>query len=155
MVLAAISASVWILAMLLEKQPTTTLPLRPAMTPPSACATSPSDGDFPARNALVESHITASTPSLASASKRFADQASPTTGAASIFQSAVCTMQESGVRIASAQVSGVECVMGIHSTENGPRVSVSPGSISISGDGNTPPRLRVLWRSTAAAKGVA
>ena len=59
------------------------------------------------------------------------------------------------MRIARAQVSGVEWVIGIHSSENGPMERVLPGSISIRGDGNTPPRLRVLYRSTAAAKGVA
>ena len=49
------------------------------MTWRKPAATLPSEGVYPARNALVESQITASIPLSPSSRNRFEDQAAPTT----------------------------------------------------------------------------
>ena len=72
---------------------------------------------------LVESQTSASTPSSPIAASRALSVGRPMPGASSIFQSPECTMVPSGVRIASAQLSGIEWATATNSTENGPSIT--------------------------------
>ena len=66
-------------------------------------------GERPSRTALVESPMSASTPSSPSAVSFFCVGRPPISGVGSIFQSPVCSTMPAGVRIASAFDSGIEC----------------------------------------------
>ncbi len=83
-------------------------------------ATSRSDGELPSRMAFVESPTSASTPSSPSAVRRASSGLPPMVGVASIFQSPVCRIVPSGVRMAIALLSGIEWDISINSTSNGP-----------------------------------
>ena len=99
---------------------TTTLPFALAMSQASVLATSRSDGLSPSRRTLVESQTSASTPSSPSALRRASSVGTPKIGVGSIFQSAVWTTSPAGVRIASAELSGIEWATAMNSTRNGP-----------------------------------
>ena len=83
-------------------------------------ATSFSEGLSPSRRMLVESQTSASTPSSPIAVRRSASVGGPMVGVGSIFQSPEWTTVPSGVRIASAQDSGIEWATGTNSTSKGP-----------------------------------
>ena len=147
--------TLWTRATLLAKQATTTRPFNDVTSFTKASPTSPSVGDLPGVVAFVESQITASIPFAARAFHVLGDHGDPMTGRASIFQSAVCKIRVPCDSSSSAQVSGVECVMGSQVTSNEPMVCVSPGKISINGAGGGAPRQAAFFRRTAAANGVA
>ena len=105
---------------------TTTLPFALAMSQASVLATSRSDGLSPSRRTLVESQTRASTPSSPSDLRRPSSVGEPMIGVGSIFQSAVWTTSPAGVRIASAELSGMEWATAMNSTANGPIATCSP-----------------------------
>ena len=105
---------------------TKTRPCVPRASSPSVAATSASDGLAPSRSTLVELQISASTPSSPISRKRRSSVGRPIGGVGSIFQSPVWTTTPAGVRIASAQLSGIEWATGTNSTSNGPMATRPP-----------------------------
>ena len=103
------------------------------MSSASVLATSDSDGERPSRTALVESPISASTPSSPSAVSFAASVGAPMIGVGSIFQSPVCSTVPAGVRIASALDSGIEWATLMKSIVNGPSVSRPPSGTTLTG----------------------
>ena len=79
-------------------------------------------GSSPSRTTFVESQTSASTPSSPSARKAASDVRLPRYGVSSSFQSPVWTTSPSGVRMASAFDSGIECATGTNSMSNGPEL---------------------------------
>ena len=72
-------------------------------------------------------------PSSPSAVRRASSVGGPIVGVGSIFQSPECSTVPSGVRIARAQDSGIECATGMNSTSKGPSLIEPPtGTVSIS-----------------------
>ena len=141
-------------ATLLAKQATTTRPFNDVTSFTKASPTSPSVGDLPGVVAFVESQITASIPFAARAFHVLGDHGDPMTGRASIFQSAVCKIRVPCDSSNSAQVSGVECVIGSQVTSKNQWYAchpVKPRSMA-----QVEVHLaRPLFSRTAAAKGVA
>ena len=117
----AASATALMRATLEAKIVTATRRLAPLMMLASERATSSSEGERPSRSALVESQIIAVTPSAPSCGEPSRSSVGgPITGVASIFQSPVCSTMPSGVRMATALDSGIECATEISSRSNGP-----------------------------------
>ena len=112
-------------------------------------ATSGSEGERPSRSALVESQIIAATPSAPSAARRPMSVGGPTWGVGSSFQSPVCSTTPSGVRMASALDSGIECATEIISTPNGPTSKRLLSATSWIGSLSPPPILGELGSSAA------
>ena len=73
----------------------------------------------------------------------------------SIFQSPVWTTMPSGVRIASAFDSGIECATLMKSTVNGPSDRRPPSGTTLTGIGGAPGSDRRRASNSAAANGVA
>ena len=117
-------------------------------------ATSPSDGLRPARTALVESQIMASTPSALISARRFMSIGRPTRGSWSIFQSPVCSTLPIGVRINTAVGSGNECDMAISSRSKGPMEKRCPCSTTLVGTRGALGSISRFAACRAAAKGV-
>ncbi len=92
----------------------------------SVRATSASEGERPSRTALVESPMTASTPSSPSRRSLASSVGWPTTGVGSSFQSPVCSTLPCGVRRISALDSGIECAIETSSMSNGPTLKRLP-----------------------------
>ena len=134
---------------------TATRRLAPAMRRASERATSVSEGERPSRSALVELQIMAATPSAPSAMSRLGSVAGPITGLVSIFQSPVCKAMPSGVRMAMALDSGIECATEMSSRSNGPTLKRPSSGTSLIGSCSLPPNSASLDFSIAAVKGVA
>ena len=117
--------------------------------------TSCSLGETPSRMALVESQIRARTPSSPMARNRASSVGLPSAGVRSIFQSPVWTTVPSGVRIASATGSGMECVTLTASISKGPTLNRSPAEKTFTGTLAAPASPSRLASSNAAVKGVA
>ena len=109
-------------ATLLAKQVTATICSAFAISSVSPAQASASDGVCPATIALVESPISAITPSSPSARSRALSASSPSIGVGSNFQSPVCRITPSGVRKIRAAGSGIEWVIETSSTEKGPKL---------------------------------
>ena len=75
-----------------------------------------SEGVCPGRSALVDSHISISTPSRPSSPSRVMFIMSPSIGVRSSLKSPVCTSIPSGVLMASAQASAMEWFTWMNST---------------------------------------
>ncbi len=76
-------------------------------------------------------------------------------GVASSFQSPECTTSPSGVRMASAWLSGIECATGTNSTSNGPMVTRPPLGTILIGICGAPSSCARLLAISAAVNGVA
>ena len=116
---AATLAMVSTRATLLAKQATAT---RFFILPTRSCRlsrTSASEPEWPSTRALVESQTMASTPSSPRRRKAASSVTSPTSGSGSSFQSPVWSTLPTGVRMAMAFGSGIECVRVISSRSNG------------------------------------
>jgi hypothetical protein len=74
---------------------------------------------------LVESQISALTPSSPIASNTASSNGSPTTGSVSSLKSAACTIRPAGVSMIMTEVSGIEWLIGTNCTLNGPASTVS------------------------------
>ena len=109
-------------ATLLAKQVTATIFSASAITFVKPAQATASDGVCPGTMALVESPISAITPSSPKARNRALSASSPSIGVASNFQSPVCKTTPSGVRKISAAGSGMEWVIETNSTEKGPKL---------------------------------
>ncbi len=81
--------------------------------------------------------------------------ASPTSGVASIFQSPVCRMVPSGVRMARPLGSGIEWVMVTISMSKAPSWNRPPSGISVRSTSSSRPASRSFSRIRKAVKGVA
>ncbi len=79
----------------------------------------------------------------------------PSTGVGSIFQSPVWTTSPAGVRIASAELSGIEWATRTNSTSNGPIVTRLPGLTIWIGTFGAPGSPRRRASARPAAKGEA
>ena len=90
-----------------------------------------SEGVYPGRSALVESHIRSRTPLAPSSASRCRSMVSPMTGVWSILKSPVWIILPAGVSMHSAADSGMEWVTEMNSTEKAPNLSVSPALTSI------------------------
>ena len=110
---------------------------------------------MPSRTALVESQISADNPSAPSALSRASSVGALVSGFSSSFQSPVCSAAPSGVRITTADGSGIECDMVISSTSNGPIVRRCPSGMISSGKPLTSPISASFDLSISAVKGVA
>ena len=89
-------------------------------------ATSASDGDMPSRMALVESQMSAVTPSSPSALRRATSVGALVNGCSSSFQSAVWSTVPRSVLMITAEGSGIEWDMLTSSMSNGPMVKRCP-----------------------------
>ena len=107
-------------------------------------ATSRSEGERPSRMALVESQISASTPSSPIASSRGPSVLGGSTGVSSIFQSPVWMTVPAGVRMASAFDSGIEWATSISSMSNGPRVKRARDGMTLRSIFGAPGSLQAL-----------
>ena len=138
-----------------EKVVMATRPGALAITSARPSLTSRSVGETPSRMALVESQTKAKTPWSPSARKRASSVLElARTGFSSIFQSPVCRMVPSGVVIASAVGSGMECAMRMASILNGPRSNVSPGAKICTGTFGASPSPRRFDSSRPAVNAV-
>ena len=79
----------------------------------------------------------------------------PIPGVSSIFQSPVWSTTPAGVRIASAQASGIEWAMAIYSTSKGARSIFAPGLMWVMPMSGAPGSDKRLASTKPAAKGVA
>ena len=118
-------------------------------------ATSASDGEMPSRKALVESMTSASTPSSPSFCRRAASTGAPMVGVGSSFQSPVWNTVPSGVRMASALISGMECARLNSSTLNGPASNLESSGMTWMGICSELPYSASLAFSMPAVNGVA
>ena len=75
-------------------------------------------------------------------------------GVGSIFQSAVWTTSPAGVRIASAELSGMEWATAMNSTTNGPITTLSPSSTIFKGISGAPGSPSRRASASPAAKRV-
>ena len=85
-----------------------------------------SEGVWPGRSALVDSHISISTPRRPSSPKRTMSIISPSIGVVSSLKSPVCKIVPKGVCRAMAQASAMEWLTWINSAEMLPSFTVSP-----------------------------
>ena len=97
----------------------------------------------------------ASTPSSPSRRMASSSVGSPVSGSGSIFQSPVCRMVPSGVRIATPLGSGIEWVSVSSCISKGPSVSVPRSGISVIFASSSSPCSRSFSRSRKAVNGVA
>ena len=86
---------------------------------------------------------------------RFSLAGSPISGVLSSFQSPVWNTWPCGVRIASAEGSGIECAMVTNSQPKGPTSNLALSGISVIGIFSRPPYSDSLAFMKAAVKGVA
>ena len=86
---------------------------------------------------------------------RLGSVAGPITGLASIFQSPVCSATPSGVRMAMALDSGIECATEMSSRSNGPTLNRLSSGTSLIGSCSLPPKSVTFDLSIAAVNGVA
>ena len=142
-------------ATLEAKQATATLPRSPEIKSASASRTSASDPASPSTNTFVESHTMARTPSSPNLTIAASSVVEPSTGSGSIFQSPVCRMVPSGVRIARPFGSGIEWVRVIRSISNGPSVTLPPSGTSVICASAQSSFSRSFSRSRKAVNGVA
>jgi hypothetical protein len=111
---------------------------------------------MPSRMALVESQISAATPSRPISRKRVSSVGALVKGCSSSFQSPVCSTVPSGVVMATAFGSGIECDMAISSTSKGPMLRRPPIGTTSSGKSSTFTFISPNFeRSISAVKGVA
>ncbi len=134
---------------------TATRPGALAISSAMTLATSASEGERPSRTALVESPISARQPSSPKARSFFSSVGSLRIGVGSSFQSPVCSTAPSGVRMMSALVSGIECVMVTNSMSNGPTLKRLSRLTTVTGILGAPGSLAHLAASSAAENGVA
>ncbi len=134
---------------------TATRRFAPLMMSASERATSRSEGERPSRRALVELQIIAVTPSAPSCIRRSEFVGVPTIGVASSFQSPVWSATPSGVRMATALGSGIECATATSSISKGPTSKRLLSATSSIGSSSLPPNSASLDFSIAAVNGVA
>ena len=129
-------------------------PGAPANSGPRPSPTMRSLGVVPSCSALVLSLSSSSTPSSPRRASRARSGGSPCTGVESILKSPLCTITPTGVRTASAQASGIECVACTHSTSKQPRVRVSPARTVCRSLVSTRPCSRSLLRRKPSVRPV-